>query len=159
MLPLCTVANSISPSSNGDHYEDEFENKYFNCQENPFKKKGLDEPLQPIISNDRRGSLKQPPCQSIISSLQVDLPPLTRSRSLGSTSRCSSTNCQDHRRRPVPALWSRRCWQLWSCGSLPLVWPGFLPWRLSCCTAVRRHCTDWYEIWALTDHEIYYIKI
>ena len=22
-------------------------------------------------------------------------------------------------------------------------------------TAVRRHCTDWYEIWALTDHEIY----
>ena len=21
------------------------------------------------------------------------------------------------------------------------------------------HCTDWYEIWALTDHEIYYIKI
>ena len=26
-------------------------------------------------------------------------------------------------------------------------------------TAVRRHCTDWYEIWALTDHEIYYIKI
>ena len=27
------------------------------------------------------------------------------------------------------------------------------------CTAVRRHCTDWYEIWALTDHEIYYIKI
>ena len=30
-----------------------------------------------------------------------------------------------------------------------------------CCssTAVRRHCSDWYEIWALTDHEIYYIKI
>ena len=27
------------------------------------------------------------------------------------------------------------------------------------CTAVRRHCTDWYEIWALTDHEIYWIKI
>ena len=26
-------------------------------------------------------------------------------------------------------------------------------------TAVRRHCTDWYEIWALTEHEIYYIKI
>ena len=26
-------------------------------------------------------------------------------------------------------------------------------------TAVRRHCTDWYEIWALTDPEIYYIKI
>ena len=26
-------------------------------------------------------------------------------------------------------------------------------------TAVRRRCTDWYEIWALTDHEIYYIKI
>ena len=26
-------------------------------------------------------------------------------------------------------------------------------------TAVGRHCTDWYEIWALTDHEIYYIKI
>ena len=26
-------------------------------------------------------------------------------------------------------------------------------------TAVRRHCTGWYEIWALTDHEIYYIKI
>ena len=26
-------------------------------------------------------------------------------------------------------------------------------------TAVRRHCTDWYEIWALTDHEIFYIKI
>ena len=26
-------------------------------------------------------------------------------------------------------------------------------------TAVRRHCTDWYEILALTDHEIYYIKI
>ena len=26
-------------------------------------------------------------------------------------------------------------------------------------TAVRRHCTDSYEIWALTDHEIYYIKI
>merc|ERR1712240_239331 len=26
-------------------------------------------------------------------------------------------------------------------------------------TAVRRHCTDWYEICALTDHEIYYIKI
>ena len=26
-------------------------------------------------------------------------------------------------------------------------------------TAVRRHCTDWYETWALTDHEIYYIKI
>ena len=26
-------------------------------------------------------------------------------------------------------------------------------------TAVRRHCTDWYEIWALTDHEIYYIEI
>ena len=23
-------------------------------------------------------------------------------------------------------------------------------------TAVRRHCTDWYEIWALTEHEIYY---
>ena len=23
-------------------------------------------------------------------------------------------------------------------------------------TAVKRHCTDWYEIWALTDHEIYY---
>ena len=21
------------------------------------------------------------------------------------------------------------------------------------------HCTDWYERWALTDHEIYYIKI
>ena len=27
------------------------------------------------------------------------------------------------------------------------------------CTAVKRHCTDWYEICALTDHEIYYIKI
>ena len=26
-------------------------------------------------------------------------------------------------------------------------------------TAVRRHCTDWYEIRALTDHAIYYIKI
>ena len=26
-------------------------------------------------------------------------------------------------------------------------------------TAVRRHCTDWYEIWALTDHENYYRKI
>ena len=26
-------------------------------------------------------------------------------------------------------------------------------------TAVRRHCTDWYETGALTDHEIYYIKI
>ena len=26
-------------------------------------------------------------------------------------------------------------------------------------TAVRRHCTDWYEIGALTDHEIYYINI
>ena len=26
-------------------------------------------------------------------------------------------------------------------------------------TAVRRNCTDRYEIWALTDHEIYYIKI
>ena len=26
-------------------------------------------------------------------------------------------------------------------------------------TAVRRHCTDWYEIWALTDHEINFIKI
>ena len=26
-------------------------------------------------------------------------------------------------------------------------------------TAVGRHCTDWYEIWALIDHEIYYIKI
>ena len=26
-------------------------------------------------------------------------------------------------------------------------------------TAIRRHCTDWYEIWALIDHEIYYIKI
>ena len=26
-------------------------------------------------------------------------------------------------------------------------------------TAVRRRCTDWYEIWALRDHEIYYIKI
>ena len=26
-------------------------------------------------------------------------------------------------------------------------------------TAVRRHCTDWYEICALTGHEIYYIKI
>ena len=29
-------------------------------------------------------------------------------------------------------------------------------WQL---TAVKRHCTNWYEIWALTDHEIYYIKI
>ena len=42
---------------------------------------------------------------------------------------------------------------------------GRLLWRLydyywtSFNTAVRRHCTDWYEIWALTDHEIYYIKI
>ena len=26
-------------------------------------------------------------------------------------------------------------------------------------TGVRRHCTDWYKIWALRDHEIYYIKI
>ena len=26
-------------------------------------------------------------------------------------------------------------------------------------TAVKRHCTDWYEKWALTDHEIYFIKI
>ena len=26
-------------------------------------------------------------------------------------------------------------------------------------TAVRRHCTDWYEIWVFTDHEICYIKI
>ena len=26
-------------------------------------------------------------------------------------------------------------------------------------TAVRRHCTDWYKIWALTDHAIYYSKI
>ena len=26
-------------------------------------------------------------------------------------------------------------------------------------TAVKRHCTDWYEIWALKDHEIYYMKI
>ena len=26
-------------------------------------------------------------------------------------------------------------------------------------TAEKRHCTDWYEIWALTDHEIYYVKI
>ena len=25
-------------------------------------------------------------------------------------------------------------------------------------TAVKRHCTDWYELWALTDHEIYYIR-
>ena len=25
-------------------------------------------------------------------------------------------------------------------------------------TAVMRHCTYWYEIWALTDHEIYYIE-
>ena len=25
--------------------------------------------------------------------------------------------------------------------------------------AVKRHCTDWYEILALTDHEINYIKI
>ena len=25
--------------------------------------------------------------------------------------------------------------------------------------AVRRHCSDWYETGALTDHEIYYIKI
>ena len=32
-------------------------------------------------------------------------------------------------------------------------------WSHSYTTAVRRHCTDWYEIWALTDHEIYYIKI
>lgn len=31
--------------------------------------------------------------------------------------------------------------------------------RILLVTAVRRHCTDWYEIWALTDHEIYYIKI
>ena len=30
---------------------------------------------------------------------------------------------------------------------------------ISLSTAVRRHCTDWYEIWALTDHKIYYIKI
>ena len=30
---------------------------------------------------------------------------------------------------------------------------------LVCATAVRRHCTYWYEIWALTDHEIFYIKI
>ena len=26
-------------------------------------------------------------------------------------------------------------------------------------TAVKRYYTDWYEIWTLTDHEIYYIKI
>ena len=26
-------------------------------------------------------------------------------------------------------------------------------------TAVKRHFTDWYEICALTDHEIYYIKM
>ena len=26
-------------------------------------------------------------------------------------------------------------------------------------TAVKRHCTDRYEIWASTDHEIYYMKI
>ena len=26
-------------------------------------------------------------------------------------------------------------------------------------TAVMRHCTDWYEIWALTEHELFYIKI
>ena len=26
-------------------------------------------------------------------------------------------------------------------------------------TAVKRHCADWNEKWALTDHEIYYIKI
>ena len=32
-------------------------------------------------------------------------------------------------------------------------------WVKSVFTAVRRHCTDWYEIWALTDHEIYYIEI
>ena len=30
---------------------------------------------------------------------------------------------------------------------------------ISLYTAVRRHCTDWYEIWALTDHEIYYKNI
>ena len=34
-----------------------------------------------------------------------------------------------------------------------------LPFHPALATAVRRHCTDWYEIWALTDHEIYYIKI
>ena len=28
-------------------------------------------------------------------------------------------------------------------------------WQL---TAVKRHCTNWYEIWSLTDHEINYIK-
>ena len=35
------------------------------------------------------------------------------------------------------------------------------PFRCDICnrTAVRRHCADWYEIWALTDHESYYIKI
>ena len=45
-------------------------------------------------------------------------------------------------------------------------WSCFQNWRAkkynkwySHITAVRRHCTDWYEIWALTDHEIYYIKI
>ena len=26
-------------------------------------------------------------------------------------------------------------------------------------TAVKRHCIDWYELWALTDHEIYHMKI
>ena len=26
-------------------------------------------------------------------------------------------------------------------------------------TAVKHHCTDWYEIWALIDHKIDYIKI
>ena len=25
-------------------------------------------------------------------------------------------------------------------------------------TAVKRHCSDWYEIWALTDHDLYYLK-
>ena len=39
------------------------------------------------------------------------------------------------------------------------LWPSSLIHGSLHSTAVRRHCTDWYEIWALTDHEIYYIKI
>ena len=31
-------------------------------------------------------------------------------------------------------------------------------WKQLLITAVKRHCTDCYEVWALTDNEIYYVK-
>ena len=74
-----------------------------------------------------------------------------------------ATKSIDHNSNKRFALftWSSPAYDLWprsrSFENLTIL-PILLHW-ISSITAVRRHCTDWYEIWALTDHEIYYIKI